>query len=1475
MHFNRVRVAALCTLVTVVGVIGTSRVMPTAFALTNGGSITSLDAPLTENFDSLASAGTNIVWTDNTTIPGWYATRTTYNSGTGSSNAGALYSFGVAGTNPASDRALGSIGSGSTGTIFFAARFVNNTGQTITSLDVSYTGEQWRNGGNASQAAQSLTFQYQAANAGVITGANAPTTGWTTVSNLNFTSPITTPTAGALDGNAPANRTPKSSTIAVTVNPGQEVWLRWQDIDDTGNDHGLAIDDVSVTAHGAVLTVPPSGVGSAAPASVDPGAQSQLTVTVTPGTNAVSSVTADLSAIGGSASQAFAQSGNVYSFLATIGAGTSGGLKTLPVTMTDSIGTTGSTSIQLTVTAPTPPSGTGSANPAAVAPGATTTLTVNVTAGQHPPSTGTAVTGDLTAIGGSASQAFTDNGSGSFGYLATVAAGTSDGSKTLAITIADEQHRTGALNIAVNVATPFVAPNVKISQVYGGGGNSGATYLNDFVELFNAGTSPVDVTNWSVQEASATSTTWNVAALCQTTSCVIPPGHYFLVWESAGTGTAVQVPLPAADAVGTATVSATSAKFALMANATPLTGSCATGQVVDFVGYGTANCSETQAAPVLANTTADVRLGNGCTDTDNNSADFIAVTPVPRNSASPTHLCGDPSQLRALGLASPTGPERGGLVTLTVTIQPPLGAPAADYSVVGDLSSIGASPSQPFFDDGTNGDASAGDNTFTYQTRVPLTTTKGIHGVTAVVTDGHGTSLTEPMTFTAALPTCGTERWSVKVGDDTGASLVDLTSPATPTTIQALRAVNPPTLFPNPPYDPRFTDPAFGGVETTRWVLNATMMAFKKETDVDYHIVIADTSGTMIAEIPEPDCASDGSPFRPGILTSRQTFDGHLTATPDFQSVALPVRLTGVGFFDFLHGQTGVAPNGIELHPVLDIVFQGATTTSVVSNANPSKYLDDVSFTAAVSSQGAASPTGDVTFYDGGTPIGSATLDQAGHATVHTASLAVGTHSIVAMYAGDENSTPGSSAPLTQTVGKADQTISFDSIPDKTFGDPDFAVTASSTSGLGVTLAVASGPATLSSNTVHITAAGVVTISATQAGDGSFGAAAEVDRSFTVAKASQTITFNGAVPTPLYGALPLTVTASGGASGNPVTFTGNGACTVQGQNGIATVTIVSAGDCHVIASQTGSGNYKAAPDATETITVGRATADIHVKSVTAVYDGQPHALKGTAVGVATEDLSALLNLGAAFTNVPGGTATWSFAGNGNYLPASGQETVTITKATPAFAGLSAVSIEAGSATTTLGGIVSLGALIPTGAVAITFNGVTTPAAVGPDGRFAAVFQTASLAASSSPYGVTFAYGGDGNFNAIGGTGSVRVVDTTAPAISGVAASLSVLGPPNHKMVDVLLAYQATDLGADGRTVVSQPSCTLSVASNEPVNGTGDGNTSTDWLIVDAHHVQLRAERAGTGSGRVYTITIGCSDAAGNRSSANVTVTVPK
>ena len=200
--------------------------------------ITTAGTTYTQDFNSLASSGSGIAWADNSTITGWYVDETTYNTSSGATTAGALYSFGN-GSN--SERALGSLASAATSTVYFGVRIKNNACNPITSVNISYTGEQWR---CANTNTQTLDFQYQL-DATAITGGT-----WTDFSALSFTCQQTC-TSGALDGNNVSNRVAISGTMNVTINPGQELWLRWKDSDDSGSDHALGIDDLSIAFNGS------------------------------------------------------------------------------------------------------------------------------------------------------------------------------------------------------------------------------------------------------------------------------------------------------------------------------------------------------------------------------------------------------------------------------------------------------------------------------------------------------------------------------------------------------------------------------------------------------------------------------------------------------------------------------------------------------------------------------------------------------------------------------------------------------------------------------------------------------------------------------------------------------------------------------------------------------------------------------------------------------------------------------------------------------------------------------------------------------------------------------------------------------------------------------------------------------------------------------------------------------------------------
>ncbi|MBA4139952.1 MAG: lamin tail domain-containing protein [Segetibacter sp.] len=184
----------------------------------------------------------------------------------------------------------------------------------------------------------------------------------------------------------------------------------------------------------------------------------------------------------------------------------------------------------------------------------------------------------------------------------------------------------------LTIAVLFILFNARsqviINEIYGGGGNSGATYKNDFIELYNNSTTEINLDGWSVQYASAAGTTWSLTALTGT----IAAQGYFLIKEAAGTGGTTDLPAP--DITGTLNLSATSGKVALVNNVTALTGSCPTGaQIIDFVGFGSnaatpPNCFETSATLAPSNSTSIQRSPEGF-DSNDNSTDFKIANPTP------------------------------------------------------------------------------------------------------------------------------------------------------------------------------------------------------------------------------------------------------------------------------------------------------------------------------------------------------------------------------------------------------------------------------------------------------------------------------------------------------------------------------------------------------------------------------------------------------------------------------------------------------------------------------------------------------------------------------------------------------------------------------------------------------------------------------------------------------------------------------
>lgn len=177
---------------------------------------------------------------------------------------------------------------------------------------------------------------------------------------------------------------------------------------------------------------------------------------------------------------------------------------------------------------------------------------------------------------------------------------------------------------------------VVISQIYGGGGNAGATYTHDFIELFNVGTTPQNLAGWSVQYTSASGTSWAATSL---TNHTLQPGQYYLVQQAQGAGGTT--PLPTPDTSGTLAMSGTAGKVLLARVSTAQSGACPSGaDIADLVGFGSGNCAPNTAG--TSNTTAAIRKDHGCEITGNNTNDFQIGAPTPRNTGTPLAPCSGP-----------------------------------------------------------------------------------------------------------------------------------------------------------------------------------------------------------------------------------------------------------------------------------------------------------------------------------------------------------------------------------------------------------------------------------------------------------------------------------------------------------------------------------------------------------------------------------------------------------------------------------------------------------------------------------------------------------------------------------------------------------------------------------------------------------------------------------------------------------------
>ena len=422
------------------------------------------------------------------------------------------------------------------------------------------------------------------------------------------------------------------------------------------------------------------------------------------------------------------------------------------------------------------------------------------------------------------------------------------------------------------------------------------------------------------------------------------------------------------------------------------------------------------------------------------------------------------------------------------------------------------------------------------------------------------------------------------------------------------------------------------------------------------------------------------------------------------------------------------------------------------------------------------------------------------------------------------------------------QTIAFAPLAGRTFGDADFAISATSSSGLPVDF-TASGNATVYQNAgvwyVHVVGAGAATITANQAGNTDYAAAASVTQTLTIAKASSTTTTVGGGPFVYNGTAQVggsgTVSGAGGLNTVPtfVTYAANA-------DGTGVPDLTNAGTYYAIAYYAGDANHTASTGAAVAVVINKATANVNVVGYSGTYDGLAHGATGTATGVNGASVGTL-NLGATFVNVPGGTARWTFDGGRNYLSQQGQVDIQIVAKHLTGAFTVANKVYDNTRTATVASR-SLAGVVGTDAVSLT-GGTATFASKN------AGTQTVTLV------GATLTGAAAGNY--VLDSVATSTATITPKTVSGCAATLPILTTTAKGSLPVLIVPNRNNI-VDGQSVAQLfdgASVTLTVGgrtySVRPRATVIAGVVVANFTITD----ELRSILAATNGGKAQIVAL--------------------